>query len=46
MQIHVPNPIRGKKVRINNPKNQKKIKPSLHCQYSIRRDTETGKRVD
>jgi hypothetical protein len=46
MQTHVPNPIRGKKARISNLKNQKKIEPSLHYQYNIGRDTETGKRVD
>jgi hypothetical protein len=46
MQTHVPNPIRGRKVRISSLKNQKKIEPSLHCQYSIGRDTEIGKRID
>jgi hypothetical protein len=46
MQIHVPNPIRGRKVRISSLKSQKKIKSSLHCQCSIGRDIEVGKRVD
>jgi hypothetical protein len=33
----MPNPIRGRKVRISSSKKQKKTKPDLHCQCGIRR---------
>jgi hypothetical protein len=44
MQPHVPNPIRGRKARISSPRSQKKIEPNLHCQCSVGRGIETGKR--
>jgi hypothetical protein len=46
MQLYMSNPIRGKKTKINSPKNQKKIEPSLYCQCNIRRDIKIDKRVD